>query len=214
MGTQRVTAVVIGSMPVPKYSRLEPLLQGRTVVICADGGILQAEALGLTADYYVGDSDSGGQPPVGLPNWLLPSEKDLTDLEMGVEIALQMDADAIVLLGCSGGRMDHQMANLCLLERIAKMGKVGYLMDEVNLVSCLLPGVYEVENTPPYRYFGILPLDAVLEGLTLQGCKYELERMQVLRGSTLTISNEFLPGEKLKIALESGAALLVRSKPL
>ncbi len=213
MGTQGLTAVIIGAAQVPKLARLRPLLAEKPLVICADGGLDRAKTLGLTPDWYVGDSDSGGHPPEGLPNWLLPSEKALTDLEMGVQVALEQGADRVVLCGCTGGRADHHLANLFLLEQLARRGVSAWLVDEVNLVTCLLPGAYQVQNHMRHRYFGLIPLDRTLEGVTLTGCKYPVEGIRVERGSTLTISNEFLPHTVAEIRLEAGAALLICSQP-
>ena len=84
-------AVIFGSAPVADWGFLRPYLRPDDAVICADGGRRAAQALGLTPDWYVGDDDSGGYPG-DCPSDLLPSEKDVTDLDMAVSRALRRTA--------------------------------------------------------------------------------------------------------------------------
>ena len=214
MGTQDLTAVIIGSAPGPRLDYVLPYLSGEELVICADGGLERALEIGLRPDWYVGDSDSGGHAPEGLPHWLLPSEKVLTDLEMGAETALKLGADRILLCGCTGGRADHHLENFYLLEQIAMKGSRGLLLDAVNEVTYLTPGHYLVENRPRYHYFSLLPLDRELSGLMLHSCRYTLEQpTTVCRGSSLTVSNEFAAGGPAEISFTGGSAFLIRSVP-
>ncbi len=213
MGTQGVTAVIAGSAPGPGLHYILPYLTRGELVICADGGLQRVREIGLEPDWYVGDSDSGGIAPEGLPHWLLPSEKALTDLEMGVEVAIAQGADTILLCGCTGGRADHHLINILLLEQIAQRGKRGLLLDAVNEVRYLTPGRYQLENTPAYHYFSLIPADREIQGLTLRNCKYELPETDVPRGSSLTVSNEFLPGQPAEISFTGGCVFLTRSVP-
>lgn len=214
MGAQVLTAVVIGSAPGPRLDYLRPYLTGEEIIICADGGLQRALDSGLKPDWYVGDSDSGGYAPPDIPHWLLPSEKDLTDLEMGVEKALELGAKRIILCGCTGGRADHHLINLFLLEQIAQRGAAGILLDQDNEISYLSPGKYRIANAPKYHYFSLVSLDRELTGLTLGNCKYQLTApTDVPRGSSLTVSNEFTPDGPVELQFSAGAALLIRSVP-
>ncbi len=213
MGAEGKTALLIGSAPGPSLEYLRPYLTGGEMVICADGGIQRAVEAGLTPDCYVGDSDSGGFLPEGLDHWLLPSEKNLTDLEMAVEKALEAGRDRMILCGCTGGRQDHHLANLFLLERIHRRGARGVIVDEQNEITYLPPGSYVLENRPRYRYFSLLPLERVLGQVSLSGSKYELPPTDVARGSTLTVSNEFVDDRPVKLSFSGGAGFLIRSVP-
>lgn len=205
-------AIIIGAAPgMLPMERIGPVRQ-EDVLICADGGRRTAEALGLRPDWYVGDNDSGGHPD-GLPAMLLPPEKDVSDMEMAVEKAFELGYRSLILTGCTGGRADHHLANIGLLEQIYARGGSGMLIDEMNEIRFLTAGTYEVENRPFYRFIGIIPLDAALTGVTLTGVKYPLERFELHRWSTRSISNEILPHEKASIRIESGCALLIRSQP-
>lgn len=206
-------AVIIGSAPCESWENLNRYPTKGAYIIAADGGRVWAERAGLTVDWYVGDGDSGGFS-AGLPSEVLPVEKDVTDLEAAVHHALERNIQHILLWGASGGRADHHLANLQLLEQIAQRGSQGIFLDAVNEVRYLRPGRYQIPNDPPYRYLGIIPLDARLTGVSIRGVKYPLDGATVRRGTTLTVSNEILPGCSAELTLGSGTALLVRSVPM
>ncbi len=213
MGAEIRTALLIGSAPGPALDYLRPYLTGGELVICADGGVKRALEAGLTPDCYVGDSDSGGFLPEGVDHWLLPSEKNLTDLEMAVEKALEAGVKRMILCGCTGGRQDHHLANLFLLEQLRQRGAQGMILDEGNEITYLIPGSCILENRPRYHYFSLLPVERVLNQVTISGSKYELPPTDVYRGSTLTVSNEFIGDHPVKLSFSGGAAFLIRSVP-
>lgn len=205
-------AVIFGSAPCESWAFLKEYLRGDEFIIAADGGRRQAEQAGLTVDWYVGDGDSGGSPE-GLPSVVLPEEKDWTDLEAAVFHALRLGYDELLLTGCSGGRFDHYLSSCFLLEEISRRGAEALLVDGMNEIRFLSAGKVRVENSPPYHYLGLLPLDSVVKGVTLRGTKYPLDTHDIRRGSTLTVSNEILPGHQAEITIQEGSALLVRSVP-
>lgn len=212
MGKQITRAILIGAAPDSDLSGAAELLSADSYIICADGGRNTAERFGLKPDWYVGDNDSGGDPS-GLPSILLPSEKDVSDLEMAVQQAAEVGCHEMILLGCSGGRADHYLANLGLLEQIYHLGCEGKMIDHCNEIRFLAPGHYRVENVPHYRYLGLIPLDAQITDVTLTGVKYPLSHFTLHRGSTRSISNEILPHQAAEITIGSGRVLLVRSQP-
>lgn len=203
-------AVIFGAAPVTDWSFLREYLRPDDTVICADGGRNAAERLGLTPDWYVGDSDSGGHTG-DCPADILPSEKDVTDLDMAVSRGLKLGFRDFMLCGCTGGREDHHLSAIGQLERITRAGGTGVIVDPKNEIRMLLPGETVVPTEPQYHYFGLVPLDAVLHGVTIRGAKYEAENVELYRWESLGISNEPKPGETCHITVASGTGLLIRS---
>lgn len=212
MGKQVKRAILVGAAPDGDLSGVFPQQKPGDYIICADGGLAQLNQLGIQPDWYVGDNDSGGSPD-GLHATLLPSEKDVSDLEMAVQQAFAVGCRELVLVGCSGGRADHYLANLGLLEQIHDLGGEGMLIDASNETRFLSPGHYIIPNQPRYHYLGLIPLDAQVTGVTLSGVKYPLHGFTLHRGSTRSISNEILPGQLADITIEAGRVLLIRSQP-
>lgn len=210
---KKTVAVIMGSAPCGSWENLKRYDLNGAYIIAADGGRIHAEQAGLSIDWYTGDGDSGGSA-VGLSGEVLPAEKDVTDLEAAIQHALALSFQRILMWGVSGGRGDHHLANLQMLEQIALHSGNGLFLDEVNEVRYLGPGHFRIPNSPPYRYLGLIPLDAHLYGVSIQGTKYMLHNTTVVRGSTRTVSNEILSGSDAQITIGKGAALLVRSVPI
>ncbi len=207
MGTEK--GLIFGSAPCKDWHFLQSLLTWPDVVIAADGGIHAARAAGFSPDIYVGDGDSGGAPEPGISCITLPAEKDWTDLEAAYVWARDHGVRDLILTGCSGGRLDHYLSALGLLETAAREGVHAVLLDEKNRAECLMPGTYTLLNHG-YRYFSLVSLDRLLVSVTILGSKYELQGRDVTRGSSLTISNEFT-GETAALSFKEGCCLLVES---
>lgn len=203
-------AIIFGSAPVPDWRFLQPYLHLGDMIICADGGRAAAEALGLAPDWYVGDSDSGGFAGNG-PADVLPSEKDVTDLDMAVTRALQEGAQLLILCGCTGGREDHHLSAIGQLERIYRAGKQGIILDANNEIRLLPAGRTQVPCIPEYHYFGIVPLDRCLKDVTISGAKYEVAHADFCRWESLGVSNELLHEKSCFIDVGEGIGLLIRS---
>jgi thiamine pyrophosphokinase len=205
-------ALIVGSAPCQDWGFLQRYLRGGEYVVAADGGRLSLQQAGIRPDWYVGDGDSGGTPE-GVSGTVLPVEKDWTDLEVAVHHAMEQGCRRLLLTGCTGGRFDHYYSACCLLEWIAQQGGSGLIVDGLNEIRYLAPGTHVIPNEPPYHYLGLLPLDRVVQGVTITGTKYPLYATDVPRTASLTISNEILPGQAATITLQAGSALLVRSVP-
>ena len=207
MGTKK--GLIFGSAPVGRWEFLNPLRRWPDVVIAADGGLDAARLAGFSPAVYIGDGDSGGRAEAGLTCVTLPVEKDLTDLEAAYQWARDHGCDNLILTGCTGGRLDHSMAALGLLETAAKEGVHAAILDERNRIEFLLPGSYQIPDRG-YRYFSLIPADPVLAGVSISGAKYDLSRRDVLRGGSLTVSNEF-SRDNVRISFVSGACYLIFS---
>jgi thiamine pyrophosphokinase len=169
-----------------------------------------AEALGIVPELWVGDFDSA--PPdlpdhlASVPTRKFPSDKDSTDGELAVDIALEQGATALILAGAFGGtRADHAFLHLALALRLAEAGT------EVLLTSGTQEGRPLPLGRASFDYadgtlFSILGFSD-LTGLTVEGAKWPLEAVRVPFGSSLTMSNEVRG--RLSVGLEQGRALLV-----
>ena len=212
MAAERKRGLIIGAAPWQDGRFLMPYLDGKDwMVFCADGGYANAKAAGLEPDFLIGDWDSGKKPALDVPCVTLPVEKDMTDLQAAMDEALSMGVMELLLCGCTGGRLDHTVSNLLLLEWLAERGGQGMVVDEDNEVRLLTPGVCRLEDRPHYHYLSLVPLDHKISGVTLKGTKYPLERAELSRGDTLSISNE-PKNPVLEITIGSGRALLIRSQ--
>ena len=79
-----------------------------------------------------------------------PFEKDETDLELAINWAIDQKPSNIHIFGATGGRMDHFLANIQLLqkERILQYDtRINiYIVDEKNSLTVKTPGTYTIER--------------------------------------------------------------------
>jgi len=109
-------------------------------------------------------------------------KKDYTDTYLAIQTALLMDYDEIVIYGGTGGRFDHEFANVNLL----KLGNISIVSDNI-MMYMLDPGSYSIENK--FKYISFFAIEDVT-GLTLSGFKYELDNINLTTEDPLCISNE------------------------
>lgn len=186
------------------YEKLEDPL-----VICADGGMKKAQQLSIPCDLLMGDMDSGGTP-VNCAAVRFPAEKNYTDSQACLEEAIARGCDRLYLTGASGGRVDHFLCNLHLLEATEKKGAETFLIDARNEVQLLKNQIYRIPA--PYRYFSLIPITETLEGVLIRNAKYPLENAFVRREDSLTVSNEPKENREVEITVQKGKAFLIFSK--
>lgn len=204
--------VIFGAVPCGDWHFLQDYLDGNVKVYCADGGLSGALAAGLKPALVVGDWDSGGHPVAGVPCEVLPVEKDLTDLQAAMELALRDGCTELVLCGCLGGRrLDHTVFNLLLLEWLKDRGGRGIIVDGESETRLVDGEEVVLSGGPRYHYLSLAPLDRFLTGVTMEGVKYPLHDAVLTRGDTLSVSNEQTAPEA-RIRVGAGRALLIRSQ--
>ncbi|WP_347563660.1 thiamine diphosphokinase [Pseudoflavonifractor sp. 524-17] len=212
METQ-MTGIVFGSAPCGDWSFLSDYLKEPYQVFCADGGRHGAQAAGLRPDYLIGDWDSGGAPEKDIPSISLPPEKDMTDLQAALALALEKGCRKLILCGCMGGpRLDHTASNLMILEWLARRGGKGVIVDTDSEVRLLDSESFVLDGSAPrYHYFSLIPLDRMVSGIWLRGTKYPLQNALLTRGDTFSVSNE-PTGDRTEITIGRGRVLLIRSQ--
>jgi thiamine pyrophosphokinase len=178
--------------------------------IAADSGYKNAKALGERIDILLGDFDSIGEPlPEGVKTITVPAEKDFTDTQLAVNTALEKGADEIVIIGGLGGRLDHTLANLGLLEKLGEMRVYATATDGYNRVRYINATSTLIARSQ-YKYVSILPIDKKIKGVDIEGCKYPLKNATLTRDDTLAVSNE-VTGNCALICVRKGACYIIES---
>lgn len=206
-----MNVLMIAAAPETDYEYVKPLAQRADYIICADGGVRHAQVCGIQPDLVVGDFDSGSCPDFDVEVIRLKPEKDDTDLLSCTREALRRGADTITYVCASGGRIDHFLSNLSLLEFLYEHDCAGILIDSQNRVTFHGGGTMAYQTDLEYPYVSIVPLDGKLTGLTLRGTKYVVTDAEVSRFEMYTTSNEPVESE-YSITIGSGRALVIESK--
>ena len=186
-------------------------------VIAADAGLEVLRPLHIYPNAVVGDLDTVDHK-ILKEYELLPDiefeihkpEKDETDTELALLTAARQGCESVDVLGALGGRMDHAVGNIQLMYQFFCQGMEVNIYDAGNRLY-LIGGRKTFHKEKLYgKYVSFLPMTEVIEGLTLRGFKYPLQRKTITLGTSLCISNE-LKHEEGILELESGVLLCVES---
>lgn len=183
-------------------------LSGSDLVIAADGGFDYLKKLGLRADIVLGDFDSLLNPQ-NLPEDFIryPKEKDDTDMMIAIKEGLARGYRTFRIYGGLGGRLDHTIANLQSLTFLAENQAVGTLYSDDYQITVIKDGTLSFAKDMPENVPGnlcsVFSLSDISVGVSIQGLKYELDRVTLTNGFPLGVSNEFL-GKKSFIHVEKG----------
>lgn len=182
--------------------------QDYDAIICADGGFLIAESLGLAPDILIGDYDSMALPQREVIK--LPPEKDMTDSEAAIDLAVHKGFDCITVVGGLGGRFDHTMGNIGMLAKYCENSVQLALLDGQNYVFMVKPGAYTIPKDD-YTYLGVISYGGRAEHVTLRGVKYPLTDHLLTNETTLGVSNE-ITANRAEISFTTGRLLIIRSR--
>lgn len=182
------------------------------IVIAADSGYLNARALGERVDVLIGDLDSlgGASVPDGIELIRLECEKDCTDTQAAVEIAIERGCDDIIIIGGIGTRFDHSLASACILADMKARRIHCYITNGYNRIRYLENDSLLVPKTA-FKYLSLIALDKVCKGVSIEGCKYPLKNAKVERNNQFTVSNE-IEGNIALVSVRKGAMLVIESR--
>ena len=190
---------------------------GFEVIIAADRGMDFLYEHKITPDIIVGDFDSVKNEALsyfkekGMSDiHVLNPEKDDTDSECALQIALDHGADHIIIIGATGTRIDHVLGNISLLGKAMSEGKRAELLDTHNRIR-MIDNELEIEkNKQSGKYVSIIPV-CKNNKITLEGFKYPLKDYTFEGFNTLGISNEIVD-DIAKITVNEGQYIVIESK--
>lgn len=189
-------------------------------IITADAGMQRLIDHGIYPHLAVGDFDTTGEDYLSHLEELqiafrkLPSEKDVTDTHFALEEAVRLQPREILMLGVLGGaRFDHALANLYLLEWLAKFSIPCTLISGRNQIRLLTGPTTITLVKGDAHYVSLLPCSSQVEGITLTGFKYPLTDATLTRGISLGVSNEIV-GESGVVSIRSGKCFCIQSADL
>ena len=178
-----------------------------SIVLAADSGYSSAKKLNITPDIILGDFDSLKERISTSAEIIkVPAEKDETDTMLACNIAIERGADELLILGGTGGRADHFLANVFFLEALAEKGIKATLTDGENTLYIVKDETVKVKNSG--GYFSVFALDSC--GVSLTGCKYPLVNYALNRTNPFAVSNEVT--DEFATVTIAGKAILCESK--
>ncbi len=184
-------------------------------VIACDGGLDHCRRYGITPDHILGDFDSVSPETYEyfskFEKTRYPVKKDMTDLELGIELAISLGAEEILITGAlSSSRFDHSLCNIGLLKRCLEKNIPSKIINKTNTIM-LTDAQRKLVLENDGRYVSLIPLSERVGGITLDGFEYPLENYTLCQGSSLCVSNRIIR-EKGTIKVKSGILIVIAAK--
>ena len=188
-------------------------------LIAADRGVEFFKGTDWQPEVAVGDFDSlsaeGALYLQGLREteiMRLKPEKDDSDTQSAVNQMIRKGAKDILILGATGTRLDHVLANLGLLSMGKEQGVRIAIADQWNYITLAESGTILHREEQFGKYVSFFTVGGDVTGLTLKGFKYPLNGYHLtVEDSGLTVSNE-ISEETAEILYESGQLLMIMSR--
>lgn len=160
--------------------------------VCADGGANYASVMGERPDLIIGDLDSINAATVRKFRNVTTrriSDQNSTDLEKALAWLIRKNYREIVVLGATGGRVDHLAGNLSALGKFSKWAQIRFI-DETGEMRAV--GTETTVDAPPGTTISLIPLTRC-EGIVTNGLKWELHNglleLGVREGTSNTIKS-------------------------
>ncbi|MGE5549235.1 MAG: thiamine diphosphokinase [Bacteroidota bacterium] len=203
-------AVLVGGGEVDA-GKLARMLQTTPILIGADGGALAIERAGGAPHWVVGDGDSLGENDLlrlqaeGVRVRRYPHDKDQTDMEIALELAVELGADSAAIFGATGTRLDHTVTNLGMLRRAAMLGLRAAIFAPGHEIMLLRPGRTRI-NGAAGQALSLIPLTPEVTGVATENLRFPLRGESLFLGGSRGVHNEFI-GAEAAVTLVSGELL-------
>ena len=180
--------------------------QENDYIIAADAGLTALRQWGITPHLAVGDFDSLSAVPADVSVLRFPVRKDETDTQLAVEEGLKRGYKHFALLGGTGGRTDHTLANLQLLTYLAARGCRGVLLGGGVAATVIADGAsWRMQQET--GTVSVFCFSDTATGVSIEGLDYTAADITLTKELPGGVSNAFV-GQEATVHVERGALLI------
>ncbi len=196
--------VILANGSYPSHSVPLKLLAGADLIVCCDGAAEKLEAHGMEPGAIVGDLDSVSPAlKEKYEKVLYPdNDQETNDLTKAVKWCLSEGIKEIVILGATGLREDHTLANISLLADYSRDMKVKMYTDTGIFES--FDSTVTLESFPGQQVsvFSITPETAI----TSEGLRWPLNGLKLKNWWKGTLNEA--SGESFRLIFEKGQLIV------
>ena len=137
--------------------------------------------------------------------------KDASDTEIALKLAIELGAGQVWIIGGTGTRLDHVMANIQILKIAFDYGIQAYILDECNRISVWENKIHLRKEKCFGKYFSLFPFGGEVEDVSIVGAKYPLSHYRMSACESRCVSNEYQEEEVL-ITFPKGMIILMETR--
>ena len=137
--------------------------------------------------------------------------KDASDTEIALKLAIELGAGQVWIIGGTGTRLDHVMANMQMMKFALDAGVKAYILDKHNRISLVEREIVLNKADAYGLYFSVFPLGGCVEQFCIEGAKYPLKNHTLSPYNSLCVSNQFLE-EQVRIKFSEGIIILMETR--
>jgi thiamine pyrophosphokinase len=211
----KTRAVIFANGEIQDMERLRSILRVDDVLIAADGGLHHIKALGRQPSILIGDLDSVSSEEVaqahrnGVDVRQFPVDKNETDLQLAIDLAVSLKFCEIIITAALGGRLDQTLGNIFLLSGRTYAGTSIRLDDGVEEVF-LITDFAEVTGLPG-DIVSLLPLTGPVFDVKTMDLKYPLNYEKLQPDETRGISNVMV-SHSARVSISRGVLLCIHTR--
>lgn len=191
------------------------LVTDDVAVIAVDSGWEHARAAGATPDVLVGDMDSitsahlAEAESLGVEIVRHPVDKDFTDAELALELAVERGHTEITVVSGGGDRIDHVIG---FLNAAALHAIPGRRLDVVigrARIAIVSPGAVTTCTVGHEPVVSLVPLGGPAHGVSTRGLRWELNGETLAPLASRGVSNVALT-DTFSISVDDGRVAVVQ----
>lgn len=190
-------------------------------VIGVDRGVEFLYYHQIMPDYIVGDFDSTKEEirdyyknETNVPVREYNPVKDASDTEIAIRLAMTLGSREMLILGATGGRVDHLWANVQSLMIPFKAGIDAKILDSQNMITIIGDGETYIRRDEAFgTYFSVFPFGEDVFGFNISGAKYPLKNHTLTPYNSLCVSNQIAEdSDEVVISFMSGKVILMETR--
>ncbi len=177
-------------------------------IIAVDGGLAHCHYYNIPPDRLIGDLDSCNPEQAATlteENIIRVPDQNQTDLQKALAYAQGLDPAGVMIIGALGGRADHSLANLIIVNNHEEEWPLS-IYDNRGCFTLLGEGRHTLED-PPGTTISLFTLSGAA-GVRTRGLEYPV-RTEFLDASFIGVSN-VIRERPASIHIGSGKILLYR----
>ncbi len=199
----------------PPHPSAHEIAAGRATVIAVDSGWEHASAAGATPDVLVGDMDSitpahlEDAERLGVEIVRHPTDKDFTDAELALELAIERGHTEITVVSGGGDRIDHILGFLHAAALHASPDRHIEVVIGRTRIAIASPGAVTVCDVGDEPIVSLVPLGGPAHGVTTHGLRWELNGETLAPLASRGVSNVPL-SQTFSVSLDDGRIAVIQ----